>query len=78
MSGKHVIDPAPEQQAYDVCARCGLAITERADGRGLVTMLTGNPECYGVARDRAGHALSCSRDHALNADCPVITEDRLS
>ena len=43
----HMIDPAPEQAAYDVCERCRQAVNDYADGRGLVTMLTGNPECYG-------------------------------
>lgn len=46
----HVIDPAPEQDAYDVCERCGWAIQDDAHGRGLVTMITGNPECYGEAK----------------------------
>lgn len=44
----HVIDAAPEQSAYDVCGRCGHAITLAFDGSGrLVTTLTNNPECYG-------------------------------
>jgi len=40
-------DPEPDQGAYDVCERCGQAINDYADGRGLVVMVTGNPECYG-------------------------------
>ena len=43
----HVVDPDPDQDAYDVCERCGHAIQDDVYGRGLVTMTTGNPECYG-------------------------------
>lgn len=43
----HVVDPDPDQGAYDVCARCGLAIQDDVYGRGLVAMVTGNTECYG-------------------------------
>ncbi len=49
MSAKdgHVVDLAPDQDEYEVCARCGHAIQDDVYGRGLVTMTTGNPECYG-------------------------------
>lgn len=47
MSGKHVIDPNPEQSAYDVCLNCGKAIQVRTDTGELVTTLGWNPECYG-------------------------------
>lgn len=43
----HVIDPEPEQDAYHVCGKCGQAIQDDVYGRGLVTMIKGNPECYG-------------------------------
>ena len=44
----HVLDPEPEQQAYDVCARCGKAIHLDVYGSGvLVTMIGRNAECYG-------------------------------
>ena len=47
VTGKHVIDPEPEQDAYDVCLHCGQAIQQDIYGRGLVTMIpAGNPECY--------------------------------
>lgn len=41
----HLVDPDGESLAYDTCANCGQPVTER---RGqLVTMTTGNAECYG-------------------------------
>ena len=44
----HVLDPEPEQQAYDVGARCGTAIHLDVYGSGvLVTMIGRNAECYG-------------------------------
>ena len=47
-SDGHVLDPEPEQQAYDVCARCGKAIHLDVHGSGvLVTMIGRNAECYG-------------------------------
>jgi hypothetical protein len=30
-----------------------------------------------ISRDRAGHALSCPRDHESGTECPVVTENRL-
>jgi hypothetical protein len=47
----HVVDPEPEQQAYDVCAECGQAIHLDVYGSGqLVTMIGRNAECYGRRR----------------------------
>lgn len=42
----HVVAP-DDGGPYDTCERCGLPIRQDACDRGLVTMLTGNPECYG-------------------------------
>jgi len=51
MSTTHAVDPNPEQSAYDVCERCGQAVTLAFDGSGrLVTTLTNNPDCYGKRR----------------------------
>jgi hypothetical protein len=48
MSDGHVLDTAPEQQAYDVCARCGQAVQVDVYGSGrLATMIGRNFECYG-------------------------------
>jgi len=46
-SDGHVIDPQPEQQAYDVCLHCRKAIQLDVYGSGrLVTMIGRNFECY--------------------------------
>lgn len=42
---RHFIDPDGESLAYDTCGNCGQPVTERSGG--LVTMVTGNGECYG-------------------------------
>ena len=42
----HVVAP-DDGGPYDTCQKCGQPIRDDAYGRGLVTMLTGNPECYG-------------------------------
>lgn len=47
-SDGHVIDPEPEQGAFDVCVKCGQAIHVDVYGSGrLVTMIGRNAECYG-------------------------------
>jgi len=46
-SDGHVVDPAPEQQAFDVCVYCGKAIHLDVYGSGrFVTMIGRNFECY--------------------------------
>jgi hypothetical protein len=43
----HVIDADPEQDAYDVCERCGKAIQlDHVTGQ-LRTMIGWDAECYG-------------------------------
>ncbi len=49
MTTVHVIDPEPDQSAYDVCGRCGKAVQLDVYGSGaLVTMIGRNAECYGA------------------------------
>jgi hypothetical protein len=47
MTDNHVIDPDPDQQAYDICLGCGKVIQLRTDTQQLVTTIGWNPECYG-------------------------------
>jgi hypothetical protein len=43
----HVVNPDPDQQAYDVCLHCKQAIQVDVYGSGrLVTMIGRNTECY--------------------------------
>ena len=42
----HVVDPDPEQSAYDVCAKCGKPIQADYLTGALVTIVGRNAECY--------------------------------
>jgi hypothetical protein len=44
---KHVISDESYGQPYDTCQRCGKPVNDYGDGRGPVTILGENPECYG-------------------------------
>jgi hypothetical protein len=44
----HYVDPDDDAlRAYDTCANCGQAVTDHWASGELVTMTTGNAECYG-------------------------------
>jgi len=43
----HVVELAPEQQAYDVCAKCAKPIQADYLTGALVTIVGRNAECYG-------------------------------
>ena len=47
-SDGHVVNPEPEQQAYDVCLHCKQPVQADVYGSGrIVTMIGRNAECYG-------------------------------
>lgn len=51
----HVLDLAPEQQAYDVCAKCAKPIQADYLTGQLVTIVGRNAECYAPTAHQFTH-----------------------